>query len=662
MSFLVKYQNLNFTITILTAILANMRERKYSEQNNEGIIRITAGAYGFIDILNSETVFIPPGFLGTALDGDIVKYQLTNKSNGKVLKVIKRAKTKFVGKVDRANDQKLIVKPNDPRFYTEIEIEDNEKNKSKIGYKVLIEISRWEKKDNRPQGTIIETIGKAGTHETEMKSIIFDKGFSSLFPEEVEREAQKIKKESEKNFEEEITKRRDFRNITTFTIDPLNAKDFDDALSIKDLGNGRWEIGVHIADVSHYVKPDSIIDIEAKKRATSIYLVDRTIPMLPEVLSNDLCSLVEGLDRLVFSAVFILNEKAEVEDQWFGKAIINSDKRFTYEEANKIIKNQEGLFCRELTQLNKLAELLDQQKIRDGALAFTEDEFVFEIDEKGKPINILRREHLATHKLVEDFMLLANKKVAEFVSKIVRHKDLSFVYRVHDAPEPEKLDELLNFIKLFGHKIKIKGRRISSQELNDFLKSLDGSPDEDIINRATIRSMNRAFYSMKNIGHFGLAFSYYTHFTSPIRRYPDVMVHRLLEMYSKKQQPSRDLLLNYNDLCTHSSEMEKKATEAERESIKYKQAEYLETHLGEIFDGVVSGVTKWGLYTQELSTGAEGLIRIKEMTDDSYEFDEKKFLLRGQKNKKTYRLGDPLKIKVLKTDKEAKTIDFGLVG
>ncbi len=651
----------------------------------EGIIRVTAGAYGFIDAdkmprkrqsTPKKTVFIPPGNLNTALDGDTVAYRKTKGDNGEVVKVIKRARAEFVGTIIEDGRRKtflgsqgltssaLIIKPDSPKFYAEI-IVDSENLPAKIstteilaGTKVLVRLKSWPQGVENPSGEIIRVLGTAGEHETEMQAIMADKGFVYDFPETVEAEAAQYRDKREQ--ETDLRGRKDFRNTVTFTIDPVKAKDFDDALSVKKLENNLYEIGVHIADVSYYVRPDSALNEEAKKRATSVYLVDRTIPMLPEALSNDLCSLVPEKDRLAYSAVFTLTGEAEIKNEWFGRTIIHSNKRFTYEEVHEIINYGKGPFHEELKVLSRLAKKLDTKKIKAGALAFEEDEVQFEIDDDGRPISVYKKERLESHKLVEDFMLLANKRVAEFVSEKIKNRDQAFVYRVHDAPDPDKFEELIRFIKLFGHKLSFKGKRPRPQEINNFLKGLAGSPDESVITRATIRSMNRALYSMKNIGHFGLAFNHYTHFTSPIRRYPDIMVHRLLDQYLTGEQPSTETLLEYARMCEHSSAMEKVATEAERDSIKFKQAEYLAARIGEIFDGVVAGITKWGMYVEELSTGAEGLIRLRNMLDDHYVFDEKNFRLIGSKTKKTFRLGDKLRVMVEKTDPIAKTIDFTL--
>lgn len=492
------------------------------------------------------------------------------------------------------------------------------------------------------------------------------------FPEEVLSEAIDLHSRQAEIIADEIPKRRDFRDALTVTIDPIRARDFDDALSIREItptsakgsGVAQWEIGVHIADVSFYVQPGTKLEAEAKRRATSIYLVDRVIPMLPHELSDDLCSLKQGVDRLTFSAVFTLDDNANILSQWFGRTVINSNRRFTYEEVEVITKSKEGEYAKELLKLKELADKLDKKKIKAGALAFSEDEYTYQLGENGKPISIIKNEHLESHKLVEDFMLLANKQVAEHVSKLTKNKEGAFVYRIHDRPDPEKFRDFINFVKLFGHPVAKLGtsKTITPKILNDFLKTITGSPDEDIINEASIRAMNRAIYSTKNVGHFGLAFKHYTHFTSPIRRYPDLLVHRLLGQYLNKERIDQRFLLELETLCSHSSDREQFATVAERDSVKLAQCRYLEKETDKIFDGVIAWMADFGIFVEELSTGARGLVRLQSLPDDYYLFDEKKMVIKGKRHHRTYRLGDKIKIKVISANPETRLIDFAITA
>ncbi len=490
-----------------------------------------------------------------------------------------------------------------------------------------------------------------------MNAILAEYGFPLSFPKEVEHEANEI---PEIISEAEIAKRRDFRDVLTFTIDPFDAKDFDDALSVRYLDNGNYEIGVHIADVSHYIIPDSALDKEAYERATSVYLVDRVIPMLPERLSNGVCSLRPNEDKLCFSAVFELDEEAHIIEQWFGKTIIHSNKRFAYEDVQTIIENQEGDYLKEINLLNKLAYILRARKFKNGAISFETTEVKFKLDDAGKPIGVYVKERKDAHKLIEDFMLLANRKVAEYVAKLGtgKHK-YTFVYREHDSPKTETLQNFAQFAARFGYKINTKSDKEIAKSLNYLMDDVEGKKEQNVLTQLAIRSMAKAIYTTKKTSHYGLAFDYYTHFTSPIRRYPDVMVHRLLQHYLQHGQSVN--AEHYEVLCLHCSQMEKKAADAERASVKYKQAEYLKEQVGNIFTGIISGVTEWGMYVEIIENKCEGMIRLRDISDDFYTLDEKNYAIIGQRKKKTYQLGDEVKIKVKNVDLTKKQIDFTLI-
>lgn len=636
----------------------------------EGNLRVSAKGVGYVSLdptagKNSEAVEIDPNFLNTALHGDLVKVLLHPKvegelGTGEVIEILERKKLEFVGVLELENGFYYLV-PDDKRVYKDILIAQDKLYGAKVGDKVLARITEWYDPKKDPIGEVSVVIGRPGEHDTEMRAIVYEKGFQPNFPPGVESEAEQLEKRAHAELAEEIKKRRDMRGVLTFTIDPIDAKDFDDAISYQVLPNGQTEIGVHIADVAHYLTPGTKLDGEARHRATSIYLVDRTIPMLPEVLSNDLCSLNANEDKLTFSAIFTFDTAGRVVESWFGRTVIHSDKRFTYEDVQKILDEKKGLYWEELNAVNKIAYKLRAEKMANGAISFDRDEIKFVLDETGHPVRVTRKSRTDSNMLVEDFMLLANRGVAEYVSKLVKDADKSFVYRIHDLPDREKLKQLANFIGPLGYKIKLDGEKIDQRSLNDLLQQSKGTPEEVMIQTATMRSMSKAVYAMKNIGHYGLAFTYYTHFTSPIRRYPDVMVHRLLAIYLEGKKPSKEMLQDYDRLTLYASQMELQAQEAERDSIKYKQVEYLADRVGQTFDGVISGLAKWGIYVQENETLAEGMVRLLDLSDDYYTFDEKQYSMIGRNTGKRYRLGDKVRIKLLKADIREKLLDFQFV-
>ncbi len=600
--------------------------------------------------------------LNTALHGDVVEIILHSKrrsrQSAEVSKVISRAKNNFTGILEQENNM-FFLKPDDTKMYTDILIPKKALNSAKIGQKVFGQIVSWKDSKKAPIGKIIKILGKAGDHDTEMHAIALEKGFDEKLPKKVRDKAKEIKKRGIK--ESDYKGRRDFRKTLTFTIDPADAKDFDDAISFKEINKDEYEIGIHVADVSHYVKPEDILDKEAFERETSVYLVDRTIPMLPEELSNDLCSLVPFQDRLTMSAVFIMNKKAEVISNWFGHAVIHSKKRLSYEEAEKIIKDGKAPLHKELSILNTLAKKLNKGRFKEGALSLEQEEVKFILDNKGVPIKVIKKERGDSNKLIEEFMLLANKQVAEIMSKSIKKNNGTFIYRVHDLPNKEKMEDLAFFLRSLGYKITLKDGIIPTWEINNLLEKLSGKNEQDAVSRAIVRSMAKAIYSTKNIGHYGLAFKHYTHFTSPIRRYPDIMVHRMLSDHLKGIKINKEKINLYEEVSIKASEQEKYASEAERASIKYKQVEYMSSRIGQKFDGIISGITQWGIYVEEIKTKCEGLVKVSDMNDDFYIFDEKHLSLIGQKKKKKYCLGDRIKIKVKNTNLEKKTIDYILI-
>ena len=629
----------------------------------EGRVDMTADGSAFIvtDDEFENDIFVAPRKVRTALHGDRVKVYVYAKSKGKrkegeVIEIIKRAKMEFTGIV-KLSDRFAFFIPDDRKMLHDIFIPLNEINGAKNGIKAIAEITDWPPEAKNPIGRIKQILGEQGENNTEMNAILAEYGFPLTFPQEVEQESEAI---AEDITPEEIAKRRDFRDVTTFTIDPVDAKDFDDALSFRYLDNGHYEVGVHIADVSHYIIPDSALDKEAFERATSVYLVDRVIPMLPERLSNGLCSLRPHEDKLCFAAVFELDENANIVEEWFGKTVIHSDRRFSYEEVQEVIENQAGEFSNEILKLNELAYKLRERKFRNGAISFETTEVKFKLDEQGKPIGVYVKERKDAHKLIEDFMLLANRKVAEFVSRKGKgKKKLTFVYRVHDSPNPETLGSFAQFAARFGYKINTKSDKEIARSLNRLMEDVEGTKEQNVLTHLAIRSMAKAIYTTKSTSHYGLAFDHYTHFTSPIRRYPDVMAHRLLFHYLHGGQSAN--ADHYEKLCQHCSEMEKKAADAERASVKYKQAEYLQNQIGTIYNGVISGVTEWGMYVEIIENKCEGMIRLRDIADDFYTLDEKNYAIIGQRKKKVYQLGDEVRIKVKNVDLTKKQIDFSLV-
>lgn len=629
-----------------------------------GTVDMTASGSAFVipDDEFEKDVFIAPRKLGNALDGDKVKVYVFGKKSGKrnegeIVEILQRAKTDFIG-IAKISEKFAFVIPDDRKMLHDIFVPLADINGTKNGEKVMASITDWPEGAKNPIGKITYVLGNTGENNTEMNAILAQYGFPLSFPAEVENEANSIPDEIAKS---ELNNRKDFRNTTTFTIDPIDAKDFDDAISFKQLENGNYEIGVHIADVSHYVTPNSALDKEAYQRATSVYLVDRVIPMLPEHLSNGVCSLRPNEDKLCFSAVFEMDEKAHILHQWFGRTIIHSDRRFTYEEAQEIIENKTGDFAEEILKLNELAHILRVEKFKNGAISFESAEVKFKLDEFSRPIGVYVKERKDAHKLIEDFMLLANKKVAEHVAKMGKGKhQYTFVYRTHDSPNTESLNSFATFASRFGYKINTRSDKEIARSLNHLMEDVEGKKEQNILTQLAIRSMAKAVYTTKKTSHYGLAFDYYTHFTSPIRRYPDIMVHRLLAQYLEGGKSAN--VEEYEKASEHSSAMEKKAADAERASVKYKQAEYLEDNVGKVYTGIISGVTEWGMYVEIIENKCEGMIRLRDITDDFYVLDEKNFCIIGQRKKHKYQLGDEVTIKVKKVDLTKRQIDFTLVS
>lgn len=651
-------------------------DRKYSL----GTLDITSNGNGyFITDDYEDDIFVPNVNLGKGLHGDVVrayvyKKRRSRKLEADVVEVLERSKNEFVGVLQLSKNFGFVL-PDSNKMYADIFISQSKLNGAEHGDKVQATITDWPEKSKNPFGKITKVLGKPGDHNTEMHSILLEYDLPYEFPQEVEKEASELSIEITK---EEITKRRDMRGDLTFTIDPKDAKDFDDALSFTKLENGNYEIGIHIADVSHYVQPKTILDHEAYSRATSVYLVDRVVPMLPEMLSNGVCSLRPNEEKLTFSAVFEIDEKANIKNQWFGRTVTYSDQRFAYEEAQAVIENRNNiipsnvsLIGQEYTvddaiveavlKLDELAKIMRKKRMKAGAISFDRVEVKFNLNEHAEPVGVYFKEAKDANKLIEEFMLLANKKVAEFIGKGKggRPTNKTFVYRVHDEPDVEKLASLQNIISKFGYKIDTRTKETTSDSLNQLLSDVHGRAESNMIETLTIRSMSKAEYTTFNIGHYGLAFEYYSHFTSPIRRYPDVMTHRLLQHYlDGGSQPKQEV---FEERCKHSSKREELASKAERDSIKYMQVKYMQDHKDEIFEGVITGVTEWGIYVEITKNKCEGMVRIRDIKSDYYIFDEEQYAIVGQSTKHMYQLGDDVQVKVKKTDLERKHLDFDLI-
>ena len=643
---------------------------------HEGTVDVTGkgNAYIVVDGMDDD-IFIPANKLNKAFHKDKVEVYIyprkkSKKLEGEIVKVLERYKTTFVGIVDMQKTF-AFVRPSDFRMYTDIFVSKDKLNGANDGEKVLVEITDWPDDVDSPFGRVTEVLGIPGEHDTEIHSILAEYGLPYSFPADVQNFADGLDTSIK---EEEIKKRRDIRNVLTFTIDPKDAKDFDDALSFQKLENGNYEIGIHIADVSHYLQKDTILDDEAYERATSVYLVDRVVPMLPEVLSNNACSLRPNEEKYTFSAIFELDSNAIIRNQWFGRTVIDSNERFAYEEAQYIIENGNGNIPEDISireaaysvskdvveatlEMDRLAKIMRAKRMDQGALSFDKVEVRFNLDENSEPIGVYFKESKDANKLIEEFMLLANRKVAEFIGKQKPKK--TFVYRIHDDPDPDKLMALNGIVSKFGHKLDFKDKKSISSSLNQLLQDVKGKKEQNMVDTLTIRSMSKAIYTIDNIGHYGLAFDYYTHFTSPIRRYPDVMVHRLLQHYLDGGSSAN--AEEFEKKCKHSSDMEYLASSAERDSIKYMQIKFMQDHKDEEFRGVISGVTEWGIYVEIIDNKCEGMIRIRDIKGDYYIFDEKQYAIVGERTKKTYTLGDEITVMVKSTDLVKRHLDFALI-
>lgn len=663
----------SFSRKIVMEILLDMNRTNIIEETEPGTYRlhltrealqgkldVASNGAGFVAVEGIEgDIYIHPSNMANALNGDLVSIGLVRKKKGgkrlegRIIEVLHREKSEYVGIIEISKDYAFFV-PDDNKIHVDFYVPLGALSGAQNGQKVIAKIKDWPHDTKSPIAKITEILGDPKDHNVEMVSILVNSGFASKFPEEVEREAEKIPYEIP---EEEIKKRRDFRGITTFTIDPVDAKDFDDALSLQKLPNGNYEVGVHIADVTHYLKPGTKLDDEAVKRATSVYLVDRVIPMLPEKLSNGVCSLRPNEEKLCFSAVFEMDEHANIKNKWFGRTVIYSDRRFTYEEVQETIEKGEGDYKEEIFVLDKLAKTIRERRMKNGSISFDKIEVRFELDEQKQPVGVFFKQQKDAHKLIEDFMLLANKSVAEYVS-FRKTQPKTFVYRVHDKPDPLKLESFNQFISKFGYNLNMQD---ISNSMNSLLEKVKGRGEENVVETLAIRSMAKAVYTTHNIGHYGLGFQHYSHFTSPIRRYPDVIAHRLLWQYLENIDLGKIKEEEIEELCKHSSDMERSAAEAERDSTKYYQVLYLVDKVGEVFDGIVSGLTDWGMFVEIAENKCEGMVRIQTIADDFYFFDEDNYQIVGHNSGRKIVLGDKVKVRIKAADLNKKQLDFELL-
>jgi ribonuclease R len=631
-----------------------------------GRISTNSKGFGFFSSPDLEKdIFIGPNDLHTALNGDIVSMRIIGTSEqgpfGEVIEVLERARTRYVGVVDRQNKKNCFVIPDDNKLYVDFFIQPGKEMNARHNDKVVVEFVSWKENQKNPTGRIIEILGKKGENNAEMRAIVVSSGFEAEFPSEVEEEARAVKKERGMITAADLREREDVRAVTTFTIDPANAKDFDDALSIRPREDGTYEVGVHIADVSHFVDFGSSLDTEAYKRGFSVYLVDRTIPMLPEILSNDLCSLNPHEDKHAFSAFIVLDKNGTVLSSRFTKSVIHSNHRLTYESAQNVLDTGAGVHIKELSLLNTLAKKLEEKNKVNGSIEFASDEIAFELDGSGRPLRVIRKERLDTHKLVEAFMLLANREVAKKMSHAVDGEKAALsLYRIHDVPPLEKIESYAALVRTLGYTLPLNGGTISSKDFAAFLASLDGRVEEGLLKTAAVRSMSKALYSTENIGHYGLAFEHYTHFTSPIRRYADLVIHRLLYKVLKNQTIHQKEADFYFDMIPHITEREAAAVDAERASIKYKHVEYMLSRVGETFQGTIAGVSEWGIYVEEQETKAEGMVGIRSL-GERFIFDREHMRIVGERTKKVYRLGDTVTFRVTRADLDRKQLDYELV-